>query len=70
MDARLYFQLTDSIASAHSPDDLATMFDLVRATEMHPLERQALERALRAKADALRLGDAAVTRPPRERADY
>ena len=70
MDPRMYSQLSDSIASASSPDEIAAMRELMRTTELHPLERQALERVLRSRADALRLvGDAVVYRAPAERAD-
>ena len=66
----MYAQLSDSIASASSADDIATMRELMRTIELHPLERQALERVLRSRADALRLvSDAFVYRPPAERAD-
>ena len=70
MDPRMYSHLSDSIASASSADEIATMRELMRTTELHPLERQALERVLRSRADALRLvGDAVVYRAPAERAD-
>ena len=69
MDARLYFHLSDSIASAQSADDIAAMRDLLGATEMHALERQALERGLRARAAALQVGDIVAPRPPAARAD-
>ena len=70
MDAHRYFHLADSIASAKSAADLAGVERLVRGTEMHTIERHALERALRSRADLLRLiGDAVVAQPPPERAD-
>ena len=69
MDARHYFQLSDAIAAADSLDALSSLTDVVGATEMHPSERRALERALRTRADALRLGDIAVPRAPAQRAD-
>ena len=66
----MYSQLNDSIASARSAVEIAAIRELMRATELHPLERQALERVLRSRADALRLvGDAVVYRAPAERAD-
>ena len=66
----MYSQLSDSIASASSADEIAAMRQLMRTTPLHPLERQALERVLRSRADALRLvGDAVVHRAPAERAD-
>lgn len=55
MDASLYFQLVDAIASARAPRELAAMTARVATTTMHPLERRVLERALRARAEALDL---------------
>jgi len=69
MDARLYFHLADSIASAQTISDLHGVELLVSATSMHSVERHALERALRLRADALRLGDLVVPKPGVERAD-
>ena len=66
----MYSQLSDSIASASSADEIAAMRELMRSIQLHPLERQALERVLRSRADALRLvGDAVVYRAPAQRAD-
>lgn len=69
MDARHYFQISDAIAAADSLDALTSLTEVVGATEMHPQERRVLERALRARADALRIGEILVPRPPAERAD-
>jgi hypothetical protein len=70
MNARMYSQLSESIASASSPAEIAVMREVMRTIKLHPLERQALERVLRSRADALRLvGDAVVHRPRVERAD-
>ena len=69
MDARHYFQISDAIAAADSLDALTSLTEEVGATEMHPLERRVLERALRSRADALRIGEIVVPRPPAERAD-
>lgn len=70
MEAHLYFHLCDSIASARTAAELASTERLVRVTEMHSIERHALERAIRSRADALRLaGDIAVQRAAPERAD-
>jgi hypothetical protein len=69
MDARHYFQLTDAIAAANSLDALDSLTAVVGSTEMHPLERRVLERALRTRADALRIGEIVVPRPPIQRAD-
>ena len=63
MDARVFFHLTDAIATAKSAADLEATRDLVRASELHTVERRALERALQIRRDALRLGDAGVPWP-------
>ena len=55
MDATLYFQLVDAIASVRAPRDLAALSERVAATAMHPLERRVLERTLRARSEALDL---------------
>jgi hypothetical protein len=54
MDARAYFELADSIADATTFATLATVRERVSRTEMHPIERLALENAMRAREDALR----------------
>lgn len=69
MDARHYFQLTDAIAAANSLDAISSLRQVVSVTDMHPLERRVLERALRTRADTLRLGDIVVPTPRPERAD-
>jgi hypothetical protein len=69
MDARHYFHLTDAIAAADSGEALTSLTEVVKTTEMHPLERRVLERALRSRADALRIGEIVVPRPPVQRAD-
>ena len=69
MDARHYFQLTDAIAAADSLDTITSLRDVLSSTDMHPSERRVLERALRTRADSLRLGDVAVPPPRPERAD-
>jgi hypothetical protein len=70
MEAHLYFHLCDSIAAAQTPAELASTVRLVRLTEMHSIERHALERAIRSRADGLHLaGDIAVQQPAPERAD-
>ena len=60
MDASLYFQLVDAIASVKAPRDLAVLADRVATTHMHPLERRVLERALRARFEALDLSESAI----------
>ena len=69
MDARLYFHLADSIASAQTIADLDSVELLVSMTTMHSVERHALERALRSRANALRVGDVPIPNPLVERAD-
>jgi len=49
MLARAYFQLVDAIAAASTNDQLSAVRDRVALTEMHPFERRALERQLRAR---------------------
>jgi len=63
MDARVFFHLTDSIATASSAAELAATGDLIRASEMHPTERRVLERAVRRREEALRASDGAVPQP-------
>jgi hypothetical protein len=55
MLARAYFQLMDSIAAAHSEAELSDLRARIDATEMHPFERQALERQIRARELALQV---------------
>jgi hypothetical protein len=49
MDARVYFQLTDSITDSTTAAELAAMRDVVRETPMHPREHRALERLLQSR---------------------
>jgi hypothetical protein len=49
MNARAYFDLMDAIAAARTADELETMHARVASTEMHPFERLALGRQLRAR---------------------
>jgi hypothetical protein len=55
MDAALYFELVDAVARVDKQSDLATVSERVMETPMHPLERRVLERALRARSEALAL---------------
>ena len=55
MDAALYFELVDAVARTDGQSELATLSERVMATSMHPLERRVLERALRARREALAL---------------
>jgi len=63
MDARVFFHLTDSIATAETTVELEATRDLIRASSMDPIERRALERATRIREEMLRRGDAAVPWP-------
>ena len=66
LDVRIFFHLTDAIATATTADDLAVTSELVRATAMDDQERRALERAVQLRTETLRAGgDAAVPRPVR-----
>jgi hypothetical protein len=69
MDARAYFQFTDAIAAAKSRAELDAIRDRLEGTDMHPIERRVLERALRTRVDTLRLTEIVVPRPKPERAD-
>ena len=60
MDASLYFQLVDAIANARLPRELSAVVDRIAATPMHPFERRVLDRALRARAEALDLHEMIV----------
>ena len=62
MDAETYFKLTDEIAAADTHAILERLRERIRQTDMNPLERQALERVLRSRADALRLVGAGGTK--------
>jgi hypothetical protein len=69
MDARAYFEFADAIAVANDPVELDAIRDRLDATEMHPMERRVLERALRTRVDTLRLTEIVIPRPKPERAD-
>ena len=58
MDARLYFELTDAILVAPTPTALNEINSRIQALEMHPVERKALARVLRSRADALAAAEA------------
>jgi hypothetical protein len=49
MLARAYFQLVDAIAAACTDAQVLAVRDRIALTEMHPFERRALERQLRAR---------------------
>ena len=55
MDAALYFELVDAIAEVDRESELAAIRSRLIVTSMHPLERRVLERALRARGEAIAL---------------
>lgn len=55
MLARAYFQLVDAIADARTDAELFELRARVAATAMHPFERRALERQLRARELAMQI---------------
>ena len=57
MDAALYFELVDAIARAEVDAELPAIRSRLLVTSMHPLERRVLERALRARSEAIAIQD-------------
>ena len=55
MDAALYFELVDAVARTDGQAELDAVSKRVMATELDPLERRVLDRALRARNEALAL---------------
>jgi hypothetical protein len=55
MNAALYFELVDAVAKVDGSTKLRAVAERIAATPMHPLERRVLERALRARTEALDL---------------
>lgn len=53
MNAALYFELVDAVARVDGSPQLKLVADRIAMTPMHPLERRVLERALRARTEAL-----------------
>ena len=53
MNAALYFELVDAVARIDELAQLKVVADRISATPMHPLERRVLDRALRARSEAL-----------------
>ena len=53
MNAALYFELVDAVAKIDRQTELKIVGDRIAATPMHPLERRVLDRALRARTEAL-----------------
>ena len=55
MDAALYFELVDAVARIDGQAELDAITKRVMATQLDPLERRVLDRALRARTEALAL---------------
>jgi hypothetical protein len=55
MNAALYFELVDAVARVDGEAGLSVVAQRIAATPMHPLERRALDRALRGRSEALAL---------------
>ncbi len=55
MNAAEYFDLVDAITKIDGKTQLRVVADRIATATMHPLERRVLERALRARTEALDL---------------
>ncbi|HEX5074309.1 MAG TPA: hypothetical protein VFW03_13925 [Gemmatimonadaceae bacterium] len=55
MNAAQYFELVDAVAKIDGQARLQVVAHRIATTTMHPLERRVLERALRARTEALDL---------------
>jgi hypothetical protein len=55
MNAALYLELVDAVTKIDVMTQLRVVADRLATTPMHPLERRVLERALRARTEALDL---------------
>jgi hypothetical protein len=55
MNAAEYFELVDAVTKIDGKTQLRVVADRIATTTMHPLERRVLERALRARTEALDL---------------
>jgi hypothetical protein len=53
MNAALYFELVDAVSRVDESPQLKLVADRIAMTPMHPLERRVLERAVRARTEAL-----------------
>ena len=62
MDASLYLELVEAVAKVNSGAGLRVAAERISATPMHPLERRVLDRALRARTEALALRRQLTTR--------
>ena len=55
MNAAEYFELVDAVTKIDGKTQLRVVADRIATTPMHPLERRVVERALRARTEALDL---------------
>ena len=55
MDAALYFELVDAVARIDGQAELEVVSERVMATPLNPLDRRVIDRALRARTEALAL---------------
>ena len=55
MNAALYLELVDAVTKIDGETELTIVADRIATTPLHPLERRVLERALRARTEALDL---------------
>ena len=55
MNAAQYFELVDAVTKIDGKTQLRVVADRIATTPMHPLERRVIERALRARTEALDL---------------
>ena len=55
MNAAEYFELVDAVTKIDGKTQLRVVADRIATAHMHPLERRVLERALRARTEALDL---------------
>ena len=69
MDARVYFHLVDSIAAAEDVVSLSAVRELINATVMHRMEREALERTLGSRERSIRTSEIELNRSASSRGD-
>ena len=55
MDAALYFELVDAVARIDGQAELEVVSERVMATPLNQLDRRVIDRALRARTEALAL---------------
>lgn len=64
MNAALYFELVDAVAKTDRASELRAIADRISTIPMHPLERRVLDRAVRARTEALAIQRQLVTDQP------